>query len=453
MRIVDRLRRIDNYKKVIIIFFIGLLIYNLLIPKPVGDDTKMFLRAISGGEFKNRLFPYLAYRYNNWSSRVVIEMWITFAVQHFVLWKILNSFVMIGLVYILNVYFNKKRSINVLLITIVSVIAMPNRFVFEPGWVADTGNYLWPITFALFAFFPFYQKLTKQKINPYSYVLSLLALIFASNQEQVGICVFALMILIIGYLVVNGEKVWILMPSWIINICLLLVTVLSPGNKVRYNIELHRFPEYGQIGLLKKLEVGFSSSGSELFLNFNIIVWLLFVVMVLLARYKIKDRMLKMITYMPFITSSIFYVFSMHRDSHGWTDNIVNNFFIQFTSLGTKLSISNTITWAPDFLILILIISLVVGLWNLIDDKRKAIFAIVISAMGFLSKFVMAFSPTVWASGIRVDMILYFSVVIVLLMLLKEYETDNKKGLDLIVNFMVPAGIIINIIYITAMPW
>ncbi|AZP96966.1 hypothetical protein CYK59_08320 [Latilactobacillus curvatus] len=143
----------------------------------------------------------------------------------------------------------------------------------------------------------------------------------------------------------------------------------------------------------------------------------------------------------------------MHRDSHGWTDNIVNNFFIQFTSLGTKLSISNTITWAPDFLILILIISLVVGLWNLSDDKRKAIFAIVISAMGFLSKFVMAFSPTVWASGIRVDMILYFSVVIVLLMLLKEYETDNKKGLDLIVNFMVPAGIIINIIYITAMPW
>lgn len=59
MRIVDRLRRTDNYKKVIIIFFIGLLIYNLLIPKPVGDDTKMFLKAISGGEFKNRLFGRL----------------------------------------------------------------------------------------------------------------------------------------------------------------------------------------------------------------------------------------------------------------------------------------------------------------------------------------------------------------------------------------------------------
>ncbi|EGO9501611.1 hypothetical protein DQ176_12745, partial [Enterococcus faecalis] len=66
------------------------------------------------------------------------------------------------------------------------------------------------------------------------------------------------------------------------------------------------------------------------------------------------------------------------------------------------------------------------------DDKKTAIFLAILMIMGFCSRVIMGFSPTVWASGMRTYYILFIVVAIIVLTAIKEIMKNispQKKDL------------------------
>ncbi|EOS8067559.1 hypothetical protein C8050_RS02000, partial [Enterococcus faecium] len=87
---------------------------------------------------------------------------------------------------------------------------------------------------------------------------------------------------------------------------------------------------------------------------------------------------------------------------------------------GTKLSFSYPGTWVATLLILGLMICLLLGIYLSFTNKKIALFLSLLMVMGFCSRVIMGFSPTVWASGMRTYYILYVVVAIVVLMFIRE---------------------------------
>ncbi|MCT6632032.1 hypothetical protein N4E61_15270, partial [Staphylococcus aureus] len=78
-----------------------------------------------------------------------------------------------------------------------------------------------------------------------------------------------------------------------------------------------------------------------------------------------------------------------------------------FTELGTKLSLFYPGTWIATLVVLALLLCLIVGIYLSFDNKKTSIFLVILMIMGFCSRLIMGFSPTVWASGMRTYYILY----------------------------------------------
>ncbi|MDO1605713.1 DUF6056 family protein [Lactobacillus sp. YT155] len=444
------IKNLSTFKKVLYASFILILLFNLVIPSLSGDDL-FYYNAISGhsfnGQFLNDLPKFIFSRYHIWSSRVVIEFFLTFLTQHVFIWKILATGVTCLYIILMNYYFNTRKSLNILLVILTTLFSLPNSFFSETGWIATTTNYFWAITFALAAFYPFFQKLMKRKINWFFYSAALIIQIFASNQEQINACFLGLTTCLIVYLAFQKQKIWILLPNWVLSIGGAIFSLTTPGNKLRYASELkHWFPDYAHFGLLRKLELGFSSTGKATFFDFNLSALLFFIVLALLSLLIIKNKYLKMMTLVPLITNIMFYIFKINRPNPNSVDDLTNNFLKHFTNFGTDISLKNPRSIMPDLFILILLIITTVSIWLIIENHKKALLIIILLAMGFASKFIMAFSPTIWASGIRVNFSLYVSLIMATLILLNEYEIKNPEGMTKFMNLYIPSAIVAGIL-------
>ncbi|HAP9462676.1 TPA: hypothetical protein IWJ87_000087, partial [Enterococcus faecium] len=77
-------------------------------------------------------------------------------------------------------------------------------------------------------------------------------------------------------------------------------------------------------------------------------------------------------------------------------------------------------TWIATLVVLALLLCLIVGIYLSFDNKKTSIFLVILMIMGFCSRLIMGFSPTVWASGMRTYYILYVVIAILVLMAVKE---------------------------------
>lgn len=112
-----------------------------------------------------------------------------------------------------------------------------------------------------------------------------------------------------------------------------------------------------------------------------------------------------------------------------WNSNNLGNIFTRF---GTKLSIYHPGTWVATFIVLGLLLCLIIGIYISFDDKNLLFFLVVLMMMGFCSRLIMGFSPTVWASGMRTYYILFIVVAIIVLKGINEMKKNmslQKKEL------------------------
>ena len=391
-----------------------------------GRDDLQYINLHLNESFSEWL-EFLVTRYSEWSSRLVIDGAMVLLVHYTWLWKILDSILMVGIACVISFFFNPEKNQGQNWLIVLAMLTFPMRILNTAGWISTTLNYTWPFAFGLLGLLPMKRLLDKEHNRWYIYLFGVLGTIFAVSQEQMCAVMLALGIVFTVYLWSRDKQIcWYGMTEIGISLFFLGVILLCPGNVIRKAEEtLHWFPAYDDLSLFRKLEMGYSSSLFELIMEPNL-VFTIFVVVLLVAVWSTnKNRMVRGVVTVPFGIAMIFGLF-------GEIFELVLPNLLDLrnamTQIGTGIILGNPRTWLPDILITAVVVCVFIGLWFAFEKIYIRLFAIIVLCLGFATRWVMCFSPTIWASNDRTYTFLYMALIIDAVLLGKQYITSGEKN-------------------------
>lgn len=406
------------------IYFIVILILHLTTNK-IGDDLE-FAKYLND----KSLPEFLKFRYNTWTSRLIIEAILSVLAGKvpFIVWKIADSFVFLSMSVLISKLINKENNglYNVIICSLVSLLSY--TIYSEAGYMATTINYIFPFTCLLYSLYVVDKIVNNKKVRV-GYVLSIITTIIACNAEQACLIFFGFAVLIIGYLIINKKfKAKHLFIVFLILICLaeLIFIATCPGNDQRniYETE-HRYQEFANFGIVEKCYLGIASAGKyivEQRLIFTIFSFLLMIVTFMKSKNQIY-RFMSVLDFGFFVTISTF-------------KEITLNIFPKLTKFydifgaeqiyGGSIGLSNI---ACLLVFLYLSLSMLFLLFKLYKDKP--LYSVIFLA-GLLSRFIMGFSPTVFASGSRPTIYLFYGVSMLSTILYIDIDKNkiNSKSIE-----------------------
>ena len=163
------------------VFILELILMFFITPNKY--DDQVFLESVTG----TSIWSYVGPRYYTWSSRIIIELVLCSVLKiSKYLWILIEALMVTLVAYSLSKLFVKKdenQKENTLMLVLM-IFIYPIMIMNGAGWAATTINYMWPLATGLFALIPIRKIWDGEKIKFWQYPLYVLAIIFASNQEQ-----------------------------------------------------------------------------------------------------------------------------------------------------------------------------------------------------------------------------------------------------------------------------
>lgn len=386
-----------------------------------GDDVNYFSHALEGRTF----LDFLKDRYNTWSSRLVIETilincyWLNFG-----LWRVLDVVVFVVIAEsIVSICLNDKKYAAVVYAVI--LFLTPYFSLCTAGWGATTVNYLWPVAAAMPAFVIEKKIFEKKALSKASVILSLLLLIFATNQEQVAALIFGLNV---SFLIFNLLKNRNFQKNnfyfiAVIFICIVsLIFILScPGNKIRFSKEITTwFPGYSTLSIFEKCQIGLLSILSYYFSlkEMNFIIVPLCIVLTILFYKKSKSNFIMQILLNLFIV----FCFALH---------ILKKDFILSNNQLAKFSNHSNVAILFECIILTAVgFCFLYQIYSVMKEKKAGLFNVFLICAGYCSALIVAFSPTVYASGSRCYLFMSFIIFIVTFKIINDYTDKSHNSLE-----------------------
>lgn len=418
-----------------------------------GDDVK-FSKVLSN----QTLAGYISYRYYNWSSRLVIEsILVVLTRQNMFLWKILDC-----VIYTLGVYYaikliNRKNSTHIAFLGILLFLMYPFHEMASAGWIATTLNYLWCFSLAMIAFVPLINQFYGEKTNKFTYVISILALIFAVNQEQSCALVFGLNFLLLVYCIIkrkslNRYNIFVVLIS-----LLSMVFILScPGNSVRFASEVsYWYPQFAGYGILEKVYLGVVPTFG-LLLEEKIIFPLFYVILSLACLAKVKNKYLKYVLYFNMLLILVLVAFKTLFDVSTLGTAFGSTTLTHLTSpFGAVLNLVPPLksalvafaaeTVSSNALAIAIAVYLLLSSCIMLFEAFGGFKAVILFIAGFMSKFIMGFTPTIFVSGPRTMMFFYFILIMLILMIISRLYDEDKINAKwdrwMALSFIVLAGL------------
>ncbi|WP_258956331.1 DUF6056 family protein [Enterococcus malodoratus] len=413
--------------------FLVCLIFNLNIHLTgFKDDGALFLNPLKN-KFDGNFLSFLMYRYNTWSSRIVIEIFTLIGVTVPIVWKLLNA-VMMLIAAILPAFLIKRyKDIRWtdLVLSASLFFTFPISFFSETGWVATSTNYLWVYSLGLVSIYPIVQYIRKEHVPQWLYILSAFTTFYASNQEQMALLILGFLLIFGGYLFTQKRSFKPLLPTLGINIFSLIFVFTAKGNDIRYEHELKNwFPDFEQLSYFKRIELGYSSTLRHLFFDNQITILLftllLFVFTITRFIYRKKFSLIGVVGLFPFIISLYFSLNSFINN--GRVVQILN----MFNQYGTTFSIYDPKTWIPDIILSIILFTILLSIIYLLDYQVAAYLPILFICAAIASRLIMGFSPTIWASATRTYLFTYGLFMIAFLYIYTHSKVFNVSKLGMV---------------------
>lgn len=390
-------------------------------------------------------YEYLKFRYNNWTSRILIESILIILSRNIYLWRFLNSLIVCLLVYsIEKVFINTGKKSNFFLISLL-VLLYPFYQMAEAGFAATTINYLWPLTFLIFSFVPLRYIYDSKKVSKKMLFIYLLSFIFACNQEQ-AVCIgFIVAIISFIYFVKEKKRKFYSLLLLIISCFSLGFIILCPGNNIRSAVEIvNCYPDYINANLLDKIYLGIVSSCSVIISNF-LIIWLFSFIILIVVLLKKSEKIIKMLSWVQFIIITLISAYRVYivLNCNSFIEAYTYGIFGYYTELGNvfNFSIMNFLVLGFCLGMVIIYLILLYSLFN-----KNFIFVMLILLIGCFSRLMMGFSPTIFASGTRTMIFLYFSLLIIILLLFVKYNNLLSKKVFKFLLVLIFVFIIVNYI-------
>lgn len=427
-----------------VFYFTALLFYHKFITLGQADDA--WFRNILADNFTFGAWSdFLVSRFHNWSSRLIIEGLLILLVHTPLLWKILNTIVMLWITIALSIFFNPHKKASVNWFIVLAMLSFPVEVFLSAGWMATTLNYTWVLAAGLFALLPIHFAIRQKKTPRLVLVFSIPLLLFSTNQEQMCAIMFAVLIIFTVYLSIRDKKIPVfLLIETVICIVSLIFILLCPGNEARTAAETETwFPVFAEFSLFKKAELGYSFAMFGFAMNKNLIYTLFCATLCAAVFLKHRTPLLRAVSTLPFIFSLTMGIFP------NIFDNImphINGIRHSLGKTGTGFILTSPTSWIPLLFVTAIGICILISLWAVFEKKNETLLSYFIILLGLATAAIMGFSPTIWASGTRPFTYMYIAFIAVGTMLaLRITESPERHKIGAPLYIYTPFHIMLSI--------
>lgn len=377
-----------------------------------------------------RLLEFLKLFYTTWSGRVVLDGTAAI-VMHLprAAFKILDSLIMVlqvvGLAKLMRFEKNDK---NYSIIMCLSFM-FPYLFFYTCGFSVASIYYLWPATAGIWAVY----FCTKEKNNIFEIIIMCILLTIANSMEQILIVTAGTVgiIWLVSIVIKKRHNIYAFIGV-IISFLNLLFTIASPGRGIRYGREISlRFPSYEMIGTLQKVDMSFWLTTEELLLGARIL-WLVVTILVAIVIY--HKRTLWYERAIGLIPVSMIAICGFSYPTITLIlDDIAKLYSQDALGIINLANFDVRVNYIPALIMFLFFVILFLALFLCYDQFDKMIYVCGLFFLGILSRMIIGFSPTVFASGERTFYPIYAVGIIISLMLYKELPDKAKKYMNYII--------------------
>ena len=390
-------------------------------------------------------FEYINLRYNGWSSRVFIEIILIYFSRCIWAWRVVDTLLISLLIYSINKLIFKKTSVYNTILTMLMVCTYPFFHLKSAGYCATTLNYSWVLSLMMFSFIPLQNVFYNEKLKVAFIPFYIIAAIFACNQEQGACIVFAISLLFTIYCFIRKKNKLYPIALLIVAILSLIFILTCPGNTGRDVLEAQTFfPHFNDLNILQKSYLGIMVAMATLFKG--PFIYLLFSFVCLLYAIYTKANKITIVfisVYMAlclflnimYLCTLIFNYFSTYINYALINTYIIDKDFININSIFNKEFALNIILIVGSLLMPILLL------------KKQSLPIVLLLLIGYASRFILSFSPTLVASSSRTSIFLLFAFIITTLYLSSKFylKKPYKKILIIGVSALTTINIILSI--------
>ena len=403
--------------KILSIFFIAWFLISLGIYPIFRDDASYKSRILQEGVYnvwKNSL--------ETWSSRNIIEFlqFSLYTIPGCVwIFRIINSgmFTLIGYC-IYKIIDSKYTTRKNLILSLMGLFTIPIDQLATAGWIATSANYLWPTALGCYAVLPVILSLQNRPIPFHTKILAALSMIVASNEQQIAAILVGVLVCIILYSVTFKKKLnWFSCLLLVIGIVEIIFHLSWKGNILRTTSEIATWnPEFNMQSTIEKISNGFFSTIYWLLSPSCICIIIMNAALAMVIQEKYKSTVIRSFAWFP----CFFFVF------FGTLREIMIKIFpalhqIYISSIDTT-SWFNSDVWITA-IVYFFVTFLVAFNCCLALEGLKGVFIGIIWLGGMLSRVIMGFSPTLYASSTRTFFPLMIISVIIYSITINEYCT------------------------------
>lgn len=384
-------------------------------------DDVWFRDVLTSGAHDG-LLGYISFRFEHWSSRVVIEAVLVTVVQAPWLWKLVTAVAFFVVITVPPRFLARTPAARVPLTLASAAVtaAIPLGLVFETGYVATTTNYLWPLAAGLLAAWPAVDRLNQVRTRPPVYVVAALGLVYAAGSELVAAILFFEYAVTLGVELRRGRPAKALLPYAAGALLGVVVALAAPGNARRAEQEIATwFPTYGDLGLLRRAEMGYSSTLRSTFLSGYLLPLVFFAVLLALVLVRRLGTLWSVVAAVPLFAGVLL---GLNPGSR-----VTSWFAGQFTQYGL-MAADRPGSWVAFLALTVFLACLTAAVAVAFTRPSRAVATLLVVYVGFFTRFILGFSPTVWASGDRTDTFLLFAFGLGTLMVLVELARVQRPA-------------------------
>ena len=292
-------------------------------------------------------------------------------------------------------------------------------------WATGSFNYLWGATAGLLFLFPFFKLLYGKECTKMEFIVSFIGGIHAGNLEQISAVQVCFATLILIYCLKKKKKIekqyWILL---LISVVSLGVLLLLPFNSDR-NISAiaQYYPDWYMMTFIDKVYQGVVNICAHLVDKAAILLGI-FTCVVWIAICKTKNsKIIKCVAILPCVYSLI----NILSKCGIFGGNIINMIYdikiYKYQEMTSKMQLIPVLT-------LCIVVSLeAVLLWFIFKENLETfMFVFLLYGAGIASAFILAFSPTIFASANRIFFLMDLFLVMVIGTIIKKINIKDLKN-------------------------
>jgi len=431
----------------------------------ISDDINFLNYSDPAGEFAGNLGAFLTHRLATWTSRFAVEAALFVFIRHLFLWRIITAIAFWICTVVPAILISRNSRVRTMLapLTGILLLSIPAVVWFDAGYVATTINYLWVLATALLAAIPAIFLLQHRPFSLFWLLLCVPALVFAGSSEIGAFLLatvygLALVILSLRYWRLrqrqfsqvddaasfNGansdapQSIWFANPK--IQILLTGVLFLLAAGLVLFHLTSTGNAERGGVDWFGPtwqvlVDRAYFSTLRQIFTRGYLVPLVFAAVIAVKSFQKFGFALKSAITLIP--VAGLLLVQSQGDPTFppGTMGNMVNSLFRGGNLLwdSTDPNLPRTLYPANLFVALLLtglVVALVVGVINLFGWTARTSAIMVILALGFITKFIVAntVGQALDLPFHRTDLYLLFAFILsTLIALAPSYESNNPE--------------------------